>query len=679
MRAVVLLVALCCSASAWAFSPRTVTLKAGDGTGSDIIISSADAANVALDHTSANAGQFFEENGTVYFRAPYLPASFTAPSGKLFTGWSDSVNTFSPGGYIPTSGNFTLTAQWADDADAHLSDIIPSQGTLRAVYEPNVTFDPDVFDYDIDVYYDGTPVSVTVTAIPRDSTAMVTYNDSDTCPTMNENMNNVFITVTNGANEEVYDVSLYIWYSISVITQGQGTAKACNFTTGEEEFISINGSIIELKATPAPGWQFVRWELVSGNGTLSNETYQDGRYRVGTDNAVVRAVFEDVSIKLSDTEDNSTTLSNHDGETTAVALQNRTLGTDDNWNSLCLPFDVADFTGTPLEGFTVVELDNTTSQTGFNGGTLYLNFKEVTSIEAGKPYLVKKRAITKDTSAPTFTATGGTEGFANGFGYAGLVDGTTANRWRPVFDSNNPPYCEFHTEKPIEVTGYSMISGNMLTTYDPKVWTLKARLKESDPWTVIDSRDALTYASDALPDGRTATKNYDIAFNQQGTYQYFRFEVAQNGGANQLVITNLAIQGAYAPESVNVSNPMFADITLNATTPTAVTSQDGKVSFVGSYSPVSLSAGQSDVLVLGDGNVLYRPTSAQSIGSCRAIFHLLNGLQTTDLSSPVLGDIDGDGEVTVTDVTAVVNLMMNRGFVPVRVNAVDGNGNLMYK
>ena len=674
MRTVVLLVALCCSASAWAFSYRAVTLKAGEGTGGDIVIGSDKTANVALDRQSSSPGQFYEENGTVYFRAPYLPASFTAPSGKIFTGWSDSVNTFSPGNHIPTSGSFTLTAQWADDADAHLSDIIPSQGTL------DPAFDPEEYFYDIDVYYDGTPVSVTVTAVPRDSTATVKYDSEDTCPSLNEYYSFVRISVTNGANQNTYKVDLCIWYSISVITEGQGTTKTyLVYGNGEETNVAQKNKLIRLTATPAPGWQFVRWELVSGDGELYNETDQDGRYRMGTDNAVVRAVFEDVSIKLSDTEDNSTTLSSHDGETTAVALQNRTLGTDDNWNSLCLPFDVADFTGTPLEGFTVVELDNTTSQTGFNGGTLYLNFKEVTSIEAGKPYLVKKRAITKDTSAPTFAATAGTEGFANGFGYAGLVDGTTTNRWRPNFDSNNPPYCEFHTAKPIEVTGYSMISGNMLTTYDPKVWTLKARLKESDPWIVIDSRDALTYASDALPDGRTATKNYDIAFNQQGTYQYFRFEVAQNGGASQLIITNLAIQGAFAPEGVNVSNPMFADITLNATTPAAVTSQDGKVSFVGSYSPVSLSAGQSDVLVLGDGNVLYRPTSAQSIGSCRAIFRLLDGLQTTDLSSPVLGDIDGDGEVTVTDVRAVVNLMMNRGFVPVRVNAVDGNGNLMHK
>ena len=364
MRAVVLLVALCCSASAWAFSYRAVTLKAGEGTGGDIVIGSENTANVALDRASANAGQFFEENGIVYFRAPYLPASFTAPSGKLFTRWSDSVNTFSPGGYIPTSGSFTLTAQWADDADAHLSDIIPSQGTL------DPAFDPDVSNYHIDVYYDGTPVSVTVTAIPRDSTATVKYGDDDTCPSLNKYDSCVDICVTNGANEEVYSVNLSIWYSISVTTEGQGTAKACDYTTGEEEFISLNDWTIELKATPAPGWQFVRWELVSGNGELYNETDQDGRYRMGTDNAVVRAVFEDVSIKLSDTEDNSTTLSSHDGETTAVALQNRTLGTDDNWNSLCLPFDVADFTGTPLEGFTVVELDNTTSQTGFNGGTL---------------------------------------------------------------------------------------------------------------------------------------------------------------------------------------------------------------------------------------------------------------------------------------------------------------------
>ena len=89
---------------------------------------------------------------------------------------------------------------------------------------------------------------------------------------------------------------------------------------------------------------------------------------------------------------------------TNVMLEGRTLYRNQNWNTLCLPFDVEDFGGTPLEGATVMELDLDgkynadgesdeagTYQTGFDAtdGTLYLYFKDVEKIEAGKPYIVK--------------------------------------------------------------------------------------------------------------------------------------------------------------------------------------------------------------------------------------------------------------------------------------------------
>ena len=98
-----------------------------------------------------------------------------------------------------------------------------------------------------------------------------------------------------------------------------------------------------------------------------------------------------------------------------VTLAGRTLYKDGKWNTLCLPFDVTDgdsednitFSDTPLEGATVMELDvdnyynnegnlwpgsigyDGYHKTGLDGGTLYLNFKTATSIEAGKPYLIK--------------------------------------------------------------------------------------------------------------------------------------------------------------------------------------------------------------------------------------------------------------------------------------------------
>ena len=680
---VVLLAALCCSASAFAFSTRTVTLKAGDGTGSDIVISSANAANVALDRQSASPGQFYEEDGIVRFRAPYCPASFTAPTGKVFTGWSDGGSyTYSPGSHMSASGNVTLTAQWVDDGDAKLLSIVPSQGTLRQA------FDPDLVTYDLDVYYDGTPVSVTLTATPRDPAATVTYYGHDTCPSMNEDKNDVLIHVTNGANSKMYVVNLAIWYSVSVITQGQGTAKTYFYYSEEEETsVGLKDDLIKLVATPATGYHFDHWELVSGNGTLSNATTQNnGRYRIGTDNAVIRAVFafDGVDLSLSDTEDNTTTLATFNGGLANVTLEGRTLTTDGSWQTLCLPFDVPNLTGTPLEGFDVVELDTENqftvhnsqfTVTGFEAGTLHLNFTPATSITAGKPYLVKKLHTTQDTSTPTYTATNGTDGFMSNFGYANLIDGTTSNRWRPTFTSG--VFCEFHAPKAVDVTGYVLTSGNMVTTYDPKVWTLKAKRHASDAWTIIDSRNALENPSDALPDTRTATKTYTLDADKQGSYQYFRFEVQQNGGATQMVITNLALQGSYTPVAVNITNPVFEVVTINGAAPTPVTSQDGKVSFVGTYAPVTLEDNTTTLHITTD-NTLTHATTATTVGPQRALFHLLDGVEA-GTTATIVGDIDGDGLVTVADVTAVANIAVGKGYVPTRVRIVDGNGNLLYK
>lgn len=83
-----------------------------------------------------------------------------------------------------------------------------------------------------------------------------------------------------------------------------------------------------------------------------------------------------------------------------VSLTGRTLYKDGYWNTLCLPFDVYDadesddksFTGTPLEGATVMELGNSGGcNTGFDAsnGTLYLDFVDTDRIEAGHAYIVR--------------------------------------------------------------------------------------------------------------------------------------------------------------------------------------------------------------------------------------------------------------------------------------------------
>ena len=89
-----------------------------------------------------------------------------------------------------------------------------------------------------------------------------------------------------------------------------------------------------------------------------------------------------------------------------IDLAGRTLYKDGRWNTLCLPVNVNNLSGTPLAGATVMELnigdkwimedgqwiidnENGNFQTGLDGTTLYLYFKPASSIVAGRPYIVK--------------------------------------------------------------------------------------------------------------------------------------------------------------------------------------------------------------------------------------------------------------------------------------------------
>ena len=112
-------------------------------------------------------------------------------------------------------------------------------------------------------------------------------------------------------------------------------------------------------------------------------------------------VYPKPTIVLWDDCDNSYTLMEKEGiVASSITLQERTLYKDGAWNTLCLPFDVTDgntsdgvsFTGTPLEGATVMSLKTSKSNgSGFDSekGTLTLNFTDASSIQAGKPYIVR--------------------------------------------------------------------------------------------------------------------------------------------------------------------------------------------------------------------------------------------------------------------------------------------------
>ena len=96
-----------------------------------------------------------------------------------------------------------------------------------------------------------------------------------------------------------------------------------------------------------------------------------------------------LTLMLENGSANATAIYDASGKTCPVKLRDRTLYSDGDWNTLCLPFDMdaTQIAASPLAGATVMELDGTSSH--LTNNTLTLNFKTATTVEAGKPYIVK--------------------------------------------------------------------------------------------------------------------------------------------------------------------------------------------------------------------------------------------------------------------------------------------------
>jgi len=393
----------------------------------------------------------------------------------------------------------------------------------------------------------------------------------------------------------------------------------------------------------------------SGTVTLAKSFLgSDGNVYVG--NIADPSVLNDVTLTganlLYDNADNDVS---GFASTTSVALYGRTIYRDGDWNTLCLPFSLASLTGTPLEGFTVMELDGTTSHLD-GDGTLYLNFKASDGIEAGKPYIVKKLQMSETLETLALNATDGTSG-ASGlwkYRYACMFDGDVSSYWHPNI-SACPAFCEFNTVTPIQPSIYTMTTGNDIR-FNPTTWTLKAKLNENDEWTTIDSRNA-NNEGDALPNATETAKNYTI--QQPGFYQYFRLEATTETreGGDYIKIAELSMQGHVPTPDSHLTNPLFTGITVSNAAPTPVESSDGVVSFVGSYSPVSLDANDKSVLYLGAANTLYYPNADMTLGSCRALFRL-NGaasIREINLNFDEQGTQTKIGHTEITEITERAN------------------------
>ena len=167
--------------------------------------------------------------------------------------------------------------------------------------------------------------------------------------------------------------------------------------------------------TIVPGLEFKGWEVSNvTKDPYSSQYTSDGEtrkahteYTINGDVSFI-ARYQVLDISLADNANNSLTLLQYGGmKAHSVTLKDRILYKDGDWNTLCLPFNVADnaLTG-DFANATLMELDTEgwyegstrydeeasgRRQTGFDRetGTLYLYFQTATSIVAGKPYIIK--------------------------------------------------------------------------------------------------------------------------------------------------------------------------------------------------------------------------------------------------------------------------------------------------
>jgi len=116
-------------------------------------------------------------------------------------------------------------------------------------------------------------------------------------------------------------------------------------------------------------------------------------------------IIDITPVSLANNADNSELLTTWEDKTADVVLSGRSLVKDGNWNTLCLPFPMTEeqIAASDLAGAVIRELDNTPTGSSLGSdGTLTLKFITATSIQAGKPYIVRWDNSSGSVSTPVF-------------------------------------------------------------------------------------------------------------------------------------------------------------------------------------------------------------------------------------------------------------------------------------
>jgi hypothetical protein len=141
--------------------------------------------------------------------------------------------------------------------------------------------------------------------------------------------------------------------------------------------VAVMGQTVDVPAGETVSATFTFVPKTDGNITLSLWNSRSDGTQIGSD----------TEIKIYG-----------NGEKVDITLLGRTFYKDGAWNTMCLPFSLTgkQLAASPFADATIMELDTegtyeTDKQTGYDDSTnkLRLYFKNASTIEAGKPYIIK--------------------------------------------------------------------------------------------------------------------------------------------------------------------------------------------------------------------------------------------------------------------------------------------------
>ena len=164
-----------------------------------------------------------------------------------------------------------------------------------------------------------------------------------------------------------------------------------------------------------------------------------------------------------------------------------------------------------------------------------LNASSLTIAAASNKLLKGQLRNTPETKHTGYTVTAGTGGFSDSESHTSLLDGNKETKWCSNSGTWN---VTFNTASPVQVDGYTLTTGNDTGSEsgrNPKNWTLKGKLNESDEWTTI----ATVTDDNTMPAANTTDVNFVV--DNPGNYQYFYFEVTATRGDGIMQLSELQL------------------------------------------------------------------------------------------------------------------------------------------